>query len=139
MIFTQFLGFKVFLKRPSQKSGMFVVCLLYVFCMFFVRSMFCACLWKWLGSKACFMYVLCLVYVCFNMIGSHSLQYYWFPPISHYSLVITYTAYRKLNTVLKCAESLAAAKAATLTATRKRQHWPQGGSIELAAARRRQQ
>ena len=32
---------------PSQKSAMF-----------FVRSVFFACLWKWLGAIACFMYVL---------------------------------------------------------------------------------
>ena len=41
-----------------------VVCFLYVFCMFFVRSMFFVCLWKWLIAKACIMYVLCMFYVC---------------------------------------------------------------------------
>ena len=71
-------------------------------------------------SEVCFLHVcgngwdqnhvLCMFYPCFTMIGSHSLQYDWFP------LSVQYTG-------LKCAESLAAAKAATLTAARKRQHW----------------
>ena len=57
-------------------------------------------------------------------------------------LRIAYTAirhYSTLITVLKCDESFAAAKAATLISARKRQHLPQGGSIEVAATRRRQQ
>ena len=57
---------------PSQNSGMCFVCFLYVFCMFFVRSMFFVWLWKWLVAMyvlcmfyVCFMYVLCMFYVCF--------------------------------------------------------------------------
>ena len=48
--------------------------------------------------------------------------------VSINKLVIEYTLYSIINTVLKCAESLAAAKAPTLTAARKRQYWPRGGS-----------
>ena len=44
---------------------------LHVFCMLFVRSMFFPCFWKWLGVKACVLYV-------FNMIGCHSINFHWF-------------------------------------------------------------
>ena len=63
---------QLFSRSPSQNSGMFFVCILSEVCFF-------ACLWKWLGSKACFRYVLCMFVVCFNINCSHSLQYYWFP------------------------------------------------------------
>ena len=100
---------------PSQKSGMF----LYVFLSEVWFLYVCGNGWD---QK----HVLCMFY------------YDWFPLTSIW-LVPTHKLVIAFSTVLKCAESLAVAKAATLTAARKRQHWPQGGSIGLAAARRRQQ
>ena len=98
---------------------------------------------EWFLSEVCLLHVCgngwdqCMFYVCF-MIGFDSLQYDWFPLTNLLLRIlrIAYTAichYSTLNTVLKCAENLAAAKTATLTAARKRQQWPQQATAQATA------